>query len=152
VVRKLAVIRRPGPGWVGAVILHTDSIVSLSRRTLDSLTSETVLTSQRADSALAGAAEAEADSLGAWADAARARAATMRDVGIAAARSATHAGADSIIRFERIRLRVRWGGPRVGPEPVDREYVLHLLKSGPMGDWIVFSLRPRGRETARIPL
>lgn len=48
-------------------------------------------------------------------------------------------GGSATLETREIRVRVRFGGPLVGPKPIDREEILRLLRA-PGGSWIAFSL------------
>jgi hypothetical protein len=117
---------------------------SVSVRTLDSLAAAAGDEARRASVELAAAGEENADSLWLRADAACRRARMFGDAVRAVGMSRT-GGVDSVLRVCRIRVRVRWGGRLVGPEPVDREHVLRALAAAG-GRWIVFSLLPRDRD------
>jgi hypothetical protein len=111
---------------------------------LDSLAAASGDEERRAAVELAGAGEENADSLWIRADAASRRARMFGDA-IRAVAMSRREGADSVLRVCRIRVRMRWAGPLVGPEPVDREHVLRALAASG-GRWIVFSLLPRDRD------
>jgi len=59
--------------------------------------------------------------------------------------------ADALIRTCRIRARIRYHGPLVGPKPIDREHVLRLL-AAPGGRWIVFSAHLRQDDPHPEPI
>jgi hypothetical protein len=144
VARSLASCRAGGPAFRGATLLRAGSPESVSIRILDSLADASADEARRAALDLAAAGEETADSLWIRADAASRRARMFGDAVRAVAMS--RAGdADSVLRVCRIRVRVRWAGPLVGPEPVDREHVLRALAASG-GRWIVFSLVPRDRD------
>jgi hypothetical protein len=54
-------------------------------------------------------------------------------------------GRDSTLEVRSVRARFRYAGPVVGPKPVDREEVVHLLRA-PRGTWIVFSVYLRDED------
>lgn len=144
VTRSLASCRAGGPAFRGATVLRPAGLESVSVRTLDSLAAAAGDEERRAALELAAAGEEIADSLWLREDAASRRARMFGDAVRAVAMSRA-GGADSILRACRIRVRVRWGGRLVGPEPVDREHVLRAL-AATGGRWIVFSLLPRDRD------
>ncbi|HTM00285.1 MAG TPA: hypothetical protein VL503_04055 [Candidatus Omnitrophota bacterium] len=144
VARCLASCRAGGPAFRGATVLRVGGLESVSVRTLDSLAAASGDEERRAALEFAEAGEETADSLWIRADAAFRRARMFGDAVRAAGMSRT-GGADSILRVCRIRVRVRWAGPLVGPEPVDREHVLRTMAASG-GRWIVFSLLPRDRD------
>lgn len=140
--------RAPGPAFRGATILRVDPPAWLSRRTLDSTATAVEEEARQAAADLRGAGEETADSLWLRSDAASRRAELCRNALRAAAMSG--GGRDSTLRVCRIRVRIRWGGPLVGPEAVDREHVLRAL-AVPGGTWVVHSILPRDRDPASLP-
>jgi hypothetical protein len=148
--RTLASCQAGGPEFRGATLLRMGVSQSMSTRTLDSLAGAARDEERRAAAELAAAGEETADSLGLRADAMARRARMLGDAVRAA--SMSRAGrADSWVRVCRMRVRVRWAGPLVGPEPVDREHVLREVAAGG-GPWIVFSLLARDRDPGGGPL
>jgi len=147
--RSLASCHVGGPEFRGATLLRIGVSQSMSTRTLDSLAGAARDEERRAAVELAAADEETADSLGLRADAAARRSRMLGDAVRAAAMS--RAGrADSVLRVCRVRVRVRWGGPLVGPEPVDREHLLRAVAAGG-GPWIVFSMVARDRDPGGGP-
>jgi hypothetical protein len=149
----------------GATLIRAGRIHSISRRSLDSLTADSRDSERRADADWSRAVESDADSLWLRLDAARRLSSICRSASRAAERSAVSGGAASAVpnseatlRFCAMRVRIRWGGPLVGPQPVDREHVLRALAASG-GRWIVFSLEQRdddhaaglGAATAALP-
>jgi hypothetical protein len=137
----------------GATVLRSGRIYPLSRRTLDSLTAAALDWERRSEADWSHAVEWDADSLWLRLDAARRMASIYRSASLAAARSAaavaSAARTDSAATLHLCtsRVRIRWGGPLVGPQSVDREHVLRVLTS-PGGRWIVFSLEQREDDAA----
>ncbi|MGE5179961.1 MAG: hypothetical protein ACM3PF_12810 [Bacteroidota bacterium] len=131
-------------------MLRVEALRLVPAATLDSL-AEAARVEAIADSAgFARATELDADSLWLRMDAARRRAELYRDALAAAVRSVGRRTA-SLVRTCRVHVRIRWGGPLVGPQPVDREHILRLL-AAPGGPWVVFSLLPRDRDPSGEPI
>jgi hypothetical protein len=133
----------------GATLIRSGRIRSLSRHSLDSLTANALENERQAGADWSRAVEGDADSLWLRLDAARRVAAICRSASLAAERSAS-SGSDSAgpvpgpdsaatLRVCASSVRIRWAGPLVGPQPVDREHVLRALAASG-GRWIVFSL------------
>ncbi len=138
----------------GATLIRAGRIHSISRRSLDSLTADAVDDERRADADWSRAMESDADSLWLRLDAARRLSAICRSASLAAEHSAVSGGAasaapdsEATLRLCAMRIRIRWGGPLVGPQPVDREHVLRALAASG-GRWIVFSLEQREDDDA----
>jgi len=142
----LASCRIPDSAFRGANLISNAIVDSLTKARLDSLASDVGEVSARAAIDLARADETTAESLWTTADAASRRARVLADARSGAAMSERTARTQSddrpIVTMCRLNIRVRWGGPRVGPEPVDREHVLRLVRSG-QGPWIVVSMLTR---------
>lgn len=163
--RAGASCRVPGPAFRGATILRVNPPASLSPRTLDSVATAFEEEARRTAVELAAGWEETADSLWLRRDAAaRAaelcrnalRAVTMSRAAPGGSSFAALAGhragtpSDSTLRACRVRVRIRWGGPLVGPEAVDREHVLRAL-AAPGGSWVVYSILARDRDPAILP-
>ena len=124
----------------GAMILRAERVQSITRASLDSL-AQAALDAERGGQAdWARAVEEDADSLWLRGRALSRRASLYRNALAAAARSAPRASVRLLTC--RMRVRIRWGGPLVGPDPVDRVHVLRAL-AAPGGRWIVFSIDQR---------
>jgi hypothetical protein len=132
-------------------VLRVESPRVVPPAALDSLAAAAAAEAGDDSIAFAGATEVDADSLWLRQDAARRRAELYRDALAAASRSAGRHGANNLLRACRVHVRIRWGGPLVGPQPVDREHILRLLAI-PGGPWIVFSLLPRDRDPSGEPI
>jgi len=52
---------------------------------------------------------------------------------------------DSLLEVRSVRARFRYAGPVIGPKPVDREEMVHILRA-PRGRWIVFSVYLRDED------
>lgn len=144
---RTGVGRCPGPAFRGASILRVEPVRRLTSGALDSLAAAAEREERRSAAAFAAASEETAESL--WVRAAEAgrRAQVARDARRAAAASS---GSPGTLRTCRIRARMRWGGPLVGPTPVDREHVVRVL-AAPGGPWIVFSWLARDRDPPGTP-
>jgi hypothetical protein len=134
----------------GASLLRLGPIRSVPIRALDSLSSAAEEEARASGAAWARAVEENADSLWLRARALERRAVLYRNALAAARRSAAGAAAASV-RVCRVRVRIRWGGPLVGPEPVDREHLVRAL-AAPGGRWFVFSSFPREDDPPSVPL
>ena len=143
---RYGVGRFPGPAYRGASILRVEPVRRLTFGTLDSLAAAAEREERRSAAAFATASEETAESLWARADEASRRAQAARD----ARRAAAVSGAPGTLRTCRIRVRMRWGGPLVGPTPVDREHVVRAL-AAPGGPWIVFSWLARDQDPPGTP-
>ncbi|HLQ67277.1 MAG TPA: hypothetical protein VK123_08615 [Candidatus Limnocylindrales bacterium] len=136
----------------GATILRLGRVHSISRSALDSLAAGSRDDEKRAETDCSRAVEWDADSLFLRLDAMKRRAGLYRSASRAAERSRMGApgaraavaetGAAATLRACAVRVRIRWGGPLVGPEAVDREHVLREV-AAPGGPWVVFSLEQR---------
>lgn len=150
----------------GATLIRPGRIDPLSRRSLDSLAAAAAVRERQSEADWSHAVESDADSLWLRLVAARRLASICRSASLAAARSASASASASdsgaaalepspdsaaMLRLCASRVRIRWGGPLVGPQPVDREHVLRALAiSG--GRWVVFSLEQREDEGGAIDL
>jgi hypothetical protein len=109
--------------------------------TLDSLCAAIAVTHRSADSLWAGVDESKADSL----FQVRRRLGYLESVYRNAIRAVDRSHPDTLfsastaLETRTLRVRVRYGGPLVGPSPVDREEILRLLRA-PAGRWIAFSM------------
>jgi len=138
----------------GAMILRAEPVQSITRAALDSLAEAASDAEREGEAAWSRAVEEDADSLWLRSRALSRRAALYRNALAAAARSdesargtAHRAGlaappASARLLTCRMRVRIRWGGLLVGPDPVDRVHVLRAL-AAPGGRWIVFSIYQR---------
>jgi hypothetical protein len=133
----------------GATIIRLGRVHSISRSALDSLAAGSVDDERRAETDWSRAVEWDADSLFVRLDAMKRRTGLYRSASRAAERSrmgtragAPGAGAAAPLLACAVRVRIRWGGPLVGPEAVDREHVLREV-AAPGGPWVVFSLEQR---------
>lgn len=137
----------------GATLIRSGRIQPLSRRSLNSLNAVALDRERQGETDWSHAVESDADSLWLRLVAARRLASICRSASLAAARSA-RAGhpapspdSAAMLHLWASRVRIRWGGPLVGPQPVDREHVLRALASSG-GRWIVFSLEQREDDAA----
>jgi hypothetical protein len=132
----------PSGAILGANLLRVEPIRFVERETLDSLASAAAQGERRAAGDQSRATERDADSLWLrWRLLAR-RASLYSNAVRAASRSAGSTASRPVSTrwiVCRAHVRIRWGGPLVGPEPVDREHLLRIL-AAPGGAWIVFSL------------
>jgi hypothetical protein len=129
----------------GASLLRVGQVRSISRPALDSLAAASRDDERRAEADWSRAVEWDADSLWLRLQSLRRRASLYRSASLAAGRSRSRApavAAPAMLRACAVRVRIRWGGPLVGPEAVDREHVLREV-AAPGGPWVVFSLEQR---------
>jgi hypothetical protein len=136
----------PSASFVGGTVLRVDPPVSVAERTLRMEAGAAREQADRAALELGSSGEESADSLWLRSDAASRRERVLR-AALAAAAGVTP---ETTVRVCRMLVRTRWGGPLVGPERVDREYVLRAA-SARGGRWIVFSLLPRDRDPSGLP-
>jgi hypothetical protein len=117
--------------------------------TLDSLASVAASELRECGEASHQTSEENADSL--WLrQRALSRRQTLYANALDAARRSANTPADSV-DVCRVFVRIRWGGARVGPEPVDREHVVRVL-AAPGGRWIVFSTFLRQDDPPAEPI
>jgi hypothetical protein len=126
---------------VGGRILALEPSRGIRMGALDSLALVTTRSQRSADSAWTRSGEANADSLFHRAQLLSNRGAVFRNAVRAVQASAPGVALtrDTPIETRTVRVRMRYGGPLVGPSPVDREVTMRLLRA-PGGIWIVFSL------------
>jgi hypothetical protein len=125
----------------GGRVLAIEAAHATNVAAIDTLVEMSVRQQRLADSLWARAGEGEADSLfDASRRAARAQVA-YRNARRAAVLSIERPDppGDVPIETRRLRVRIRYAGPLVGPRPVDRELNLRMLRT-PSGPWIVYSL------------
>jgi hypothetical protein len=134
---------------LGGNVLRLGIIRRIPVRALDSLATVAASELRECDEAWTGASEESADSLWLRRRALVRRGALYANAVDAALRSA-NTPAESV-DVCRARVRIRWGGPRVGPEPVDREHVVRVL-AAPGGRWIVFSAFLRQDDPPTEPI
>lgn len=149
---KHGVCRMPGSSFQGSTVLRVERVRRLIFATLDSLAGAAGVRARRAAAAFELATEVSAESLWLRRDRADRHAALWRDARRAVAASARGlaSGSPDPIRSCRIRVRFRWGGPLVGPVPVDREHVVRLVAARG-GPWIVYSWLAPDRDPAGAP-
>jgi len=125
--------------FVRGKVLAIDSSLFVPFRTIDSLARATMTSQRSSDSAWSHADESHADSLYT-----RARTIARFGASLRCAVRAAYASlpgtpmGTSVLETRRVRVRVRYAGPVVGPSPVDTAEYLRLLRA-PGGKWIVFS-------------
>jgi hypothetical protein len=108
---------------------------------LDSLSHAMETAHRTADSLWASAEEGKADSLSQM----RQRLGFTSTIYRNAIRAVNASNPDTVfapatlLETRALRVRIRYAGPLVGPQPVDREEVLRMLRA-PSGRWIVFSM------------
>lgn len=136
----------PSASFIGGTVLRVDLPISAAARALRLAEAAAGDLADQAALELGSAGEESADSLWHRSDDAARRERVLRDA-LAAAAGMTP---DSTVHLCRMLVRTRWGGPLVGPERVDREYVLRAASVRP-GRWIVFSLLPRDRDPSGLP-
>jgi hypothetical protein len=134
---------------LGGDVLRLGVVRRISVHTLDSLATVAASELRECGDAWTQASEENADSL--WL---RRRALFLRLTlyanALDAARRSANTPAESV-DVCRVRVRIRWGGPLVGPEPVDREHVVRVL-AAPGGRWIVFSTFLRQDDPPAEPI
>ena len=126
---------------LGGNVLKVEAGKTLTLGALDSLEAASRAAQAEADSLWLLATEATRDSLSTK----RARAGrlhvTYRNAirAVAISMPDTLQSSSASLDTRTVRVRVRYGGPLVGPKPVDREQILRLIRA-PGGNWIAFSL------------
>ena len=133
--------------FVGGRVLAVESSRWLRMGDLDSLVRAGMTEQRSADSAWAYSGEATADSLFRLTRALSNKASVYRNAARAVPLSAPGAvvARDSLLELRSVRARFRYAGPVIGPRPVDREEIVHLLRA-PAGKWIVFSVYLRDED------
>jgi hypothetical protein len=143
----------PSESILGGNILRLEPLRSVTRRGLDSLAAAAAAGHRALDSLWSRAPEETADSLFLHSRLLARRHVLYRNAVRAAILSLD--GEDlpdsALVRTCRARVRVRFGGPLVGRQPVDREHVLRAL-AAPGGRWIVFSLNLREDDPRPEPI
>lgn len=125
----------------GGNVLRIGDLRRITLATLDSLSTAAADAHRVADSLWTHGGNQDHDALFAQAR----RAGRVHIVYRNAIRASTLSDPDSFhdsrtpVESRSIRVRIRYAGPVVGPEPVDREVMLRLLRV-PAGKWIAFSL------------
>jgi len=125
----------------GGHILRMETPNRLTNASLDSLAQTAEQAHRAADSLWSRASESNADSLHQLASRWRRVHMIYRNAIRAATLSHpdTMLSGDAPLETREIRVRIRFGGPLVGPKPIDREEILRMLRA-PAGTWIAFSL------------
>jgi gamma-glutamylcyclotransferase (GGCT)/AIG2-like uncharacterized protein YtfP len=143
----------PSESIVGGSILRIDPIRPTTLSAIDSLETAAVERYRSADSVWSRSGESAADSLFLLSKLLARRTLLYRNAQRAAAVSGEGVAVrpDSPIRTVRMRVRLRFSGPLVGSQPVDREHVLRAL-AVPRGRWVVFSLNPAEVEPRPEPI
>jgi hypothetical protein len=114
---------------------------------LDSLVRVGMTGQTSAEAAWANASDATADSLFLLARLRSNEASVYRNAVRAVPLSAPGVlvARDSTLEVRSVRARFRYAGAVIGPKPVDREEMVHLLRA-PRGKWIVFSVYLRDED------
>jgi len=126
---------------VGGTVLGIGPPRKVRMGTLDSLSLVTRFVQRTADSTWAFANDSTADSLFRAARLISNQAAVYRSAVRAVPVSApgTVVPRDSTVETRSVRTRIRYAGPAIGPQAVDKEEIIRLLRA-PGGKWIVFSV------------
>jgi len=124
----------------GGRVLAIDSVRMVRVGAIDSLARAATLEQRSADSAWSRASDAAADSLQRRARLLSLRASTYRNAWRATIASSPTAipASSALVETRLVRARVRYAGPSVGPNPVDKEEWVRLLRV-PGGKWIIYS-------------
>lgn len=132
---------------MGGRVLAIEPSIRIRMGTLDSLANASTRQHRTADSVWARSNEQTADSLFRLARTVSDRVAVYRNAVRAVPLSAPGKmfASDSTLETRAVRARFRYGGPLVGPKPVDREVLVRLLRA-PRGKWIVFSVYLRDED------
>jgi hypothetical protein len=132
---------------VGGRVLAVQASRWLRMGDLDSLVRAGMAEQRTSDSAWAYAGEATADSLFRLTRTLSNRSSVYRNAARAVPLSAPGVAVarDSLLELRSVRARFRYAGPVIGPRPVDREELVHLLRA-PGGKWIVFSVYLRDED------
>jgi len=131
----------------GARVLAVDPSRWVRMGDLDSLVRVGISQQALAEAAWAKAKDATADSLFGLARLRSNQASIYRNAVRAVPLSAPGSlvARDSLLEIRSVRARFRYAGPVIGPKPVDREEMVHLLRA-PRGTWIVFSVFLRDED------
>jgi hypothetical protein len=135
-IHDLATCALSDASVLGGTVLRLGALRRIPVNALDSLATSAGAELRACEEAWTRATEESADSLWLRRRALERREALYRNALAAARRSGGMAAATVVVC--RTRVRIRWGGPLVGPEPVDREHVVRVL-AAPGGRWVVFS-------------
>ncbi len=130
-------------------MLRLGALRRISIGVLDSLATSAGAERRACEEAWTLATEENADSLWLRRRALERREAIYRNAVTAARRSGGRG--TPTVDVCRARVRIRWGGPLVGPEPVDREHVVRVL-AAPGGRWVVFSSFLRQDDPSAEPI
>ena len=143
----------PSQSIVGGVVLRVAAPRSISMAKLDSLARAAAAGHRALDSLWALGKDESVDSLFLRSRVMAHRHGLYRNAIRAASLSldGEEVAENVVVRTCRIRVRIRYHGPLVGPKPVDREHVLRLL-AAPGGRWIVFSAHLREEDPRPEPI
>ena len=132
---------------VGGRVLAVDPSRWVRMGDLDSLARSGMREQRVADSIWAYAQDSTADSLFRMARAVSTRAAVYRNAlrAVPLSRPGAIVARDSTLEVRSVKTRFRYAGQVIGPHPVDREMMVHLLRA-PGGKWIVFSVYLRDED------
>ncbi len=125
---------------VGARVLEIEPPLRVRMGTLDSLITVSMVRHRSADSLWAGARDETADSLFRESRRLSFRSVVYRNAVRAIPLSAPGAlmASDSTLETRVVRARFRYQNPDAGPQAVDREGIVRMLRA-PGGKWIAFS-------------
>lgn len=127
--------------FLGGNVLKVGDARALTLGALDSLEAAAREAQAKADSLWLGAADEAREALRTTRIRAGRLHMTYRNAIRAVALSApdTLQSTSAILSTRAVRVRVRYGGPLVGPKPIDQEQILRLIRASG-GEWIVFSM------------
>ena len=148
-IHDLATCALSDAAVLGGTVLRLGAVRRIPVDALDSLATSAGAELRACEEAWARATEENADSLWLWRRSLERREALYRNALAAARLSGGRAAAT--VAVCRARVRIRWGGPLVGPEPVDREHVVRVL-AAPGGRWVVFSSFLRQDDPSAEPI
>lgn len=125
---------------VGARVLRVLAPLRIRLGALDSLIEVSMVQQRAADSLWALARDESADSLFRAARKLSFRSVVYRNAARAVPLSAPGAlvGSDAALEVRDVRARFRYQAPSAGPQAVDREVIVRMLRA-PGGKWIAFS-------------
>jgi hypothetical protein len=135
-IHDLATCSLSDAAVLGGTVLRLGAVRRISIDALDSLATSAGAELRACEAAWTRATQENADSLWLRRRALERREALYRNALAASQRSGGRTAAT--VDVCRARVRIRWGGSLVGPEPVDREHVVRVL-AAPGGRWVVFS-------------